>query len=101
MKWSGSGAWRMPRKNPSAMMDSKVPIYFESEANARETVRQRSNDSRDPATPLPVLAENLKKFMFSRTTWRLRLEEGPNVVRMSVADGLQQLTFHYSHWCSL
>src|SRR6267154_2222804 len=78
MTWSGSVAWRMPRKNPRAMMDSKVPIYFESEANTRETVRQRSNDSRDPATPSPVLAENLKKSMFGRTAWRLRLAAVPS-----------------------
>jgi hypothetical protein len=44
-------------------MDSKGPIYFETAAKTRETVRQRTSDSRYPAIPSPVLTDNLKKSL--------------------------------------
>jgi hypothetical protein len=58
-------------------MDSKVPIYFESAAEVRANVRQRSKDSVYPGIPPTVLPDNLKKSMFARTAWMLGLAVAP------------------------
>ena len=34
MTWSGSVAWRIPRKKPRAMMEKKVTIYSQTAASA-------------------------------------------------------------------
>src|SRR5260370_6995086 len=60
MTWSASVAWRIPRKKPSAMMESRVPIYRSAAAAARERRPWRSRHSRLSVIPPPLLSDRLK-----------------------------------------
>jgi hypothetical protein len=54
MTWSGSVAWRMPRKKPRAIMESSVIIYPGTAAEAREGMRRFSRSSRYSVIPSPT-----------------------------------------------